>query len=85
MVGGALKGTAGLVNFARGLNPTDPYNLTHPAAYVQNVSMTLSGLVSTATHPERVVQATIDGLKKDPSEFVGRLIPIESETYAARD
>ncbi|MFD6027521.1 putative T7SS-secreted protein [Streptomyces griseoluteus] len=85
VVGGALKGTAGLVNFARGLNPTDPYNLTHPAAYVQNVSMTLSGLVSTATHPERVVQATIDGLKKDPSEFVGRLIPIESETYAARD
>ncbi|MGW5336630.1 putative T7SS-secreted protein [Streptomyces bauhiniae] len=75
VVGGALKGTAGLVNFARGLNPTDPYNLTHPAAYLQNVSMTLSGLVSTATHPERVVQATIDGLKKDPSEFVGRLIP----------
>ncbi|MER8013458.1 DUF6531 domain-containing protein, partial [Streptomyces griseoluteus] len=75
VVGGALKGTAGLVNFARGLNPTDPYNLTHPAAYVQNVSMTLSGLVSAGTHPERTVQAAVDGLKKDPSEFVGRLIP----------
>ncbi|MGW3110577.1 putative T7SS-secreted protein [Streptomyces sp. NPDC001091] len=75
VVGGALKGTAGLVNFARGLNPTDPYNLTHPAAYLQNVSMTLSGLVSAGTHPERTVQAAIDGLKKDPSEFVGRLIP----------
>ncbi|MGW2640811.1 putative T7SS-secreted protein, partial [Streptomyces sp. NPDC001348] len=75
VVGGALKGTAGLVNFARGLNPTDPYNLTHPAAYMQNVSMTLSGLVSTAAHPERVVQAAVDGFKKDPSEFVGRLIP----------
>ncbi|MFF1453037.1 putative T7SS-secreted protein [Streptomyces sp. NPDC058274] len=75
VVGGALKGSAGLVNFVRGLNPTDPYNLTHPAAYIQNVNMTLAGLVSTATHPERVVQAAVDGFKKDPSEFVGRLIP----------
>lgn len=75
VVGGALKGTAGLLNFARGLNPTDPYNLTHPAAYVQNVNMTLAGLVSTAAHPERVVQAAVDGFTKDPSEFVGRLIP----------
>ncbi|MEU9925210.1 putative T7SS-secreted protein [Streptomyces griseoluteus] len=75
VVGGALKGTAGLLNFARGLNPTDPYNLTHPAAYLQNVNMTLAGLVSTASHPERAVQAAVDGFKKDPSEFVGRLIP----------
>ncbi|MFJ8948451.1 putative T7SS-secreted protein, partial [Streptomyces sp. NPDC102395] len=75
VVGGALKGTAGLLNFVRGLNPVDPYNLTHPAAYVQNVNMTLAGLVSTASHPERIVQATVDGFKKDPSEFVGRLLP----------
>lgn len=75
VVGGALKGTAGLLNFVRGLNPFDPYNLTHPAAYVQNVNMTLAGLVSTAAHPERVVQAVVDGFKKDPSEFVGRLLP----------
>jgi YD repeat-containing protein len=75
VTGGILKGTAGLVTFARGLDPMDPYNLTHPAAYLQNASMTLSGLVSTAAHPERVVQAAVDGFKKDPSEFVGRLIP----------
>ncbi|WTW33458.1 hypothetical protein OG933_05075 [Streptomyces sp. NBC_00016] len=55
--------------------PTDPYNLTHPAAYLQNVNMTLAGLASTASHPERVVQGAVDGFKKDPSEFVGRLIP----------
>ncbi|MFI1503241.1 putative T7SS-secreted protein [Streptomyces sp. NPDC020597] len=75
VVGGALKGTAGLLNFVRGLNPTDPYNLTHPAEYIQNVNMTLAGLVSTAAHPERVVQATVDGFTKDPSEFTGRLLP----------
>ncbi|MEU0009561.1 putative T7SS-secreted protein [Streptomyces sp. NPDC006314] len=73
--GGVLKGTAGLVNFVRGLNPMDPYNLTHPAAYLQNVSMTLSGLASTTAHPERAVQAAVDGFKKDPSEFFGRMLP----------
>ncbi|MDT9688605.1 ADP-ribosyltransferase [Streptomyces sp. P9(2023)] len=75
VLGGVLKGTAGLVNFARGLIPFDPYNLTHPAAYAQNVSMTLSGLVSTVSHPDRVVTAAVEGFKKDPAEFIGRLIP----------
>ncbi|MEW1791852.1 putative T7SS-secreted protein [Streptomyces niveus] len=75
VVGGALKGTAGLLTFARGLNPLDAYNLTHPAEYIQNVNMTVAGLVSTAAHPERIVQAAVDGFKKDPSEFVGRLLP----------
>ncbi|GGZ21614.1 hypothetical protein GCM10010300_76770 [Streptomyces olivaceoviridis] len=73
--GGVAKGTAGLVNFARGLNPADPYNLTHPAAYLQNVSMTLSGLTSTAAHPERTAKTMWDEARKDPSEFGGRLLP----------
>ena len=75
VVGGAIKGSAGLVNFARGLNPVDPYNLTHPAAYGQNVNMTLAGLVSTAAHPERVPQGLADGFKNGFSEGVGRLAP----------
>ncbi|MFI5681630.1 putative T7SS-secreted protein [Streptomyces cellulosae] len=75
VVGGAVKGVAGTVNFVRGLNPVDGYNLTHPAQYLQNVSMTLSGLVSTGTHPERVLKSAWEGFKKDPAEGVGRLIP----------
>ncbi|CAM5498749.1 hypothetical protein SALBM311S_03417 [Streptomyces alboniger] len=75
VVGGAVKGVAGTVNFVRGLNPVDGYNLTHPAQYFQNVSMTLSGLVSTGTHPERVLKSAWEGFKKDPAEGVGRLIP----------
>ncbi|MFI7384681.1 putative T7SS-secreted protein [Streptomyces sp. NPDC049813] len=75
VVGGVVKGTAGLVDFARGLNPMDPYNLTHPAAYYQNVSMTLSGLVSTATHPDRIVTGAVSAFKNDPSEFIGTLLP----------
>ncbi|MBL1081231.1 RHS domain-containing protein [Streptomyces actinomycinicus] len=73
--GGVVKGTAGLVNFVRGLNPTDPYNITHPSAYMQNVSMTLSGLVSTAAHPERTAKTMWDEFRKDPSEFGGRMLP----------
>ncbi|MEU3935312.1 putative T7SS-secreted protein [Streptomyces sp. NPDC029044] len=75
VVGGVVKGTAGLVSFARGLNPVDPYNLTHPAEYLQNISLTLSGLVSTVAHPERALNAAVEGFKKDPSEFIGRLVP----------
>ncbi|MCC0100759.1 hypothetical protein K7B10_39625 [Streptomyces flavotricini] len=64
-VGGVVKGTAGLLNCARGLNPMDPYNLTHPAAYQENLSLTLAGLVSTAAHPERIPAGLIDTLKGD--------------------
>ncbi|WSQ11534.1 DUF6531 domain-containing protein [Streptomyces sp. NBC_01231] len=75
VVGGVVKGVAGTVNFVRGLNPVDGYNLTHPAQYFQNVSMTITGLVSTGAHPERVLKSAWEGFKKDPAEGVGRLIP----------
>jgi hypothetical protein len=75
LVGGVVKGTAGLLTFVRGVNPADPYNLTHPAEYLENTSMTLSGLVSTVAHPDRALTAAVEGFKKDPSEFIGRLVP----------
>ncbi|MFJ9740347.1 putative T7SS-secreted protein [Streptomyces sp. NPDC101166] len=75
LMGGVVKGTAGLVSFARGLNPMEPYNITHPAQYLQNVSMTLSGLVSAASHPERTAKSAWDGFVKDPAEGTGRLLP----------
>ncbi|MCX4670420.1 DUF6531 domain-containing protein [Streptomyces sp. NBC_01381] len=74
-VGGALKGTGGLINFVRGLAPIDPYNITHPAAYMQNVNMTLAGLASTATHPDRAAKDAYENFKKDPAEFGGRMLP----------
>ncbi|MFI6459136.1 putative T7SS-secreted protein [Streptomyces sp. NPDC050538] len=73
--GGVVKGTAGILTFARGLNPTDPYNITHPAAYFQNVNMTLAGLISTAAHPERAAKTMLDDFMKDPAEGTGRLLP----------
>ncbi|MFJ5712816.1 DUF6531 domain-containing protein, partial [Streptomyces sp. NPDC093105] len=73
--GGIIKGTAGLVNFVRSLNPTDPYNLTHPAEYYKGVNMTLAGLVSTVANPDRALKNAWDAAKGDPSEFLGRLVP----------
>ncbi|MEV4944366.1 putative T7SS-secreted protein [Streptomyces sp. NPDC053755] len=73
--GGVIKGTAGLVNFVRSVNPTDPYNLTHPAEYYKGVNMTLAGLVSTAANPDRALKNAWDAAKGDPSEFLGRLLP----------
>lgn len=72
---GVLKGTAGLLNFVRSLNPMDPYNLTHPAEYYKGVSMTLAGIASTAANPDRALKNAWDAAKGDPAEFLGRLIP----------
>ncbi|GGT30500.1 MULTISPECIES: putative T7SS-secreted protein [Streptomyces] len=75
-LGGAIKGVAGAVSFGRGfLNPLDPYNLTHPAEHSEHVNTTLAGLVSTASHPERIPGPLIDSIMADPSEFGGRLLP----------
>ncbi|MEU8618176.1 putative T7SS-secreted protein [Streptomyces sp. NPDC048623] len=73
--GGIVKGTAGLLNFVRSLDPMDPYNLTHPAEYYKGVNMTLAGLVSTAANPDRALKNAWEAAKGDPSEFIGRLVP----------
>ncbi|MGW0285855.1 putative T7SS-secreted protein [Streptomyces sp. NPDC003236] len=73
--GGMIKGTAGLYSMVRGANPLDPYNLTHPAEALQHQAMTLAGLVSSATHPERTLKQTLQDFAKDPAEFGGRFAP----------
>lgn len=73
--GGVIKGTAGLVNFVRSVDPRDPYNLTHPAEYYKGVNTTLAGLASTAANPDRALQNAWSAAKGDPSEFLGRLVP----------
>ncbi|MFJ5636770.1 putative T7SS-secreted protein [Streptomyces goshikiensis] len=75
LAGGVLKGTAGLVNFARALNPTDPYNLTHPAEYVTNLNSTAAGLVTMANDPLGAGKQMLDEFMKDPSEGIGKMIP----------
>lgn len=76
VAGGAIKGAAGVVDFARSLNPTDPYNATHPAEYVDTLSSTAAGLVHTTLHPVDAVKSLIGaGWGSDPAEAFGKLLP----------
>ncbi|WP_055550484.1 putative T7SS-secreted protein [Streptomyces sp. NBRC 110028] len=75
LAGGIIKGTAGVVNFARQVNPMDPYNLTHPAEYVTNLNSTAAGLVQMANNPGGALKAMYNSFTKDPAEGIGRLLP----------
>ncbi|MFI1885369.1 putative T7SS-secreted protein [Streptomyces jumonjinensis] len=72
---GIVKGTAGLVNFVRSVNPVDPYNITHPAEYALALNNTAAGLVMVANDPWGAGKQVIDGFMKDPAEGLGRLVP----------
>ncbi|WP_200304288.1 putative T7SS-secreted protein [Streptomyces adelaidensis] len=74
VAGGVVKGGAGIITFARGMNALDPYNIAHPAEYYQNVNMTLAGVTSTVAHPDRALKDAWQSARKDPSEFTGRFI-----------
>jgi RHS repeat-associated protein len=73
--GGLLKGTAGLLNFARSVNPLDPYNITHPAQYLTGLDNLAAGLVKTANDPWGAGKQMLSDFLKDPSEGLGRLVP----------
>ncbi|WP_070018781.1 putative T7SS-secreted protein [Streptomyces nanshensis] len=74
MLSGAAKGLMETLQLARTLNPIDPYNLTHPGAYATNVNGVLTGLASTATHPERMVDAVKNANWSDPGEMAGKVL-----------
>ncbi|RLU90395.1 type IV secretion protein Rhs [Streptomyces griseocarneus] len=74
LLGGGVRSVTDAARFARTLNPLDPYNLTHPAAYLDGVAQTSMGLASTAAHPGRIPGMLLgDGWGSDPSEASGRL------------
>ena len=76
LLGGIVKGAAQIVDFARGLNPMDPYNVTHPAEYVDGLSNTAAGLVHMSLHPTQLVTALVGtGWGSDPFEAAGKLVP----------
>lgn len=73
--GGIIKGTAGLLNFVRSVNPLDPYNITHPAEYATSLNSLAAGLVVAANDPVGTGKQMIGDFMKDPAEGFGRLIP----------
>ncbi|MFE7093887.1 putative T7SS-secreted protein [Streptomyces erythrochromogenes] len=74
-VGGIAKGTAGLVNFARGLDAQDPYNMNHPTVAQMGLNSMSAGFLTTANDPGAAAKAMLDQAMKDPYEFGGRLVP----------
>lgn len=75
LAGGVIKGTAGLVNFVRSVNPMDPYNLTHPAEYLTSLNSTVAGLTVAVNDPMGAGKQMLDEFMKDPSEGIGKMIP----------
>ncbi|MFI5981245.1 putative T7SS-secreted protein [Streptomyces sp. NPDC051555] len=75
VAGGVIKGTAGLVNFVRALDPHDPYNVAHPAEYRMRLNQTAAGLLVSANDPLAAGKAMVDEFAKDPGEGIGKLIP----------
>ncbi|MFG2474533.1 putative T7SS-secreted protein [Streptomyces fagopyri] len=73
--GGLVKGTAGLLNFVRSVDPMDPYNLTHPAEYATSLNSLAAGLVVAANDPVGTGTQMVKDFMKDPAEGFGRLIP----------
>ncbi|MGW8061196.1 putative T7SS-secreted protein [Streptomyces ziwulingensis] len=73
--GGVIKGTAGLLNFVRSVNPMDPYNITHPAEYATSLNSLAAGLVVAANDPVGTGRQMVGDFMKDPAEGFGRLIP----------
>ncbi|WP_274578584.1 MULTISPECIES: RHS repeat-associated core domain-containing protein [unclassified Streptomyces] len=73
--GGIIKASAGIVNLVRGVNPMDPYNLTHPAQYATSLNSLAAGLVVAANDPAGTGSRMVQDFMKDPAEGVGRLIP----------
>ncbi|MBF9070474.1 putative T7SS-secreted protein [Streptacidiphilus fuscans] len=81
--GGVAKGTLGIVKFARSLDPMDPYNLTHPASYLDGVSSTAAGLLNMSTHPIKATASMLgSGWTSDPSQAFGNLVPNIVQTVA---
>ncbi|MEV7680389.1 putative T7SS-secreted protein [Streptomyces sp. NPDC088341] len=72
---GIVRGTAGLVTFVRGINPTDPYNITHPAEYLLSLNNTAAGLVQVANDPWGAGRQMVTDFMRDPAEGFGRLVP----------
>ncbi|GHE26570.1 hypothetical protein GCM10018781_78830 [Kitasatospora indigofera] len=71
--GGVVKGAADMLKFARGVNPFDVYNITHPALYLDHLNSVAGGLAHTANHPTELVTALVgSGWGSDPSEAGGK-------------
>ncbi|MBP0451112.1 hypothetical protein J5Y04_16400 [Kitasatospora sp. RG8] len=73
--GGLIKSGTDLAKLGRSLNPMDPYNLSHPAQYLDGLSTTTAGLIKAGDHPVDLLKGLVgSGWGNDPSEASGKLV-----------
>ncbi|WP_067817453.1 putative T7SS-secreted protein [Nocardia inohanensis] len=70
---GFLTGLSSTVAFIRAVNPTDTYNMTHPAEYQKAMSNLATGLVVAASDPAAVLDTMVTEARTNPFEFAGML------------
>ena len=77
MASGLGEAVGGMVQLARTVNPTDPWNLTHPQQAVQNASTLAAGVAGVVKNPWQGAKtvANVDGWKSDPARAAGSCIP----------
>ncbi|KAF0847193.1 putative T7SS-secreted protein [Nocardia caishijiensis] len=72
---GFLTAVTGMVQLVRQVNPTDIYNITHPAEYAKGLSDLGTGLVVAVADPGAAVDAILKEARTNPFEFAGSLAP----------
>lgn len=85
LLSGAGEAVGGMVQLARTLNPTDPWNMSHPSQAVHNASTLASGMINVVKHPYQGVKtmADVDGWKNDPARAAGSCVPNAIASLAA--
>ncbi|WP_024802996.1 putative T7SS-secreted protein [Nocardia sp. BMG51109] len=73
MAAGLATSFTGLVQFVRQINPTDVYNLTHPAEYAAGLSNLVTGLTVAVADPGATMSAILSDARRNPFEFAGAL------------
>ncbi|MFJ9470423.1 putative T7SS-secreted protein [Streptomyces caniferus] len=75
LAGGALKAGAETLKLARMVNPTDPYNITHPWKFLGNAGTTLLGLAQAPLHPINTAKGVLgSGWGSDPADAYGAFL-----------
>ncbi|MCQ4045922.1 putative T7SS-secreted protein [Streptantibioticus rubrisoli] len=72
---GFLGAGADFLKFVRSVNPTDPYNLTHPAMWLDHTNAVAAGLLHAGNHPMDLVKSVVgSGWGTDPGDASGNLL-----------